>query len=152
MPSPLRPRRLQPRLATRERPPLSRLVLPPVVYCVTADEATNAVEAVVRDAMGRPIGLDIETAASPAERTRLKALTLSFAAAKGKLAGLRKAKASAPDIKTAAKQCEDARRAPEDGRTSGARSSPLFDPARAALWRRRQGLCRRHRPYRPGRA
>jgi DNA polymerase I len=90
----------------RGAPTPSRLVLPSVVYCVTADEAANAVEAVVRDAMGRPIGLDIETAASPAEMTRLKALTLSFAAAKGKLAGLRKAKASPPDIKTAAKDAK----------------------------------------------
>jgi 3'-5' exonuclease len=36
----------------------------------------------------------------------LKALTLSLADAKGKLAGLRKAKASAPDIKTAAKNAK----------------------------------------------
>jgi DNA polymerase I len=90
----------------KRAPPLFRLVLPPVVYCVTADEAANAIESVVRDAMGRPIGLDIETAASPAERTRLKALTLSLADAKGKLAGLRKAKASASDIKTAAKNAK----------------------------------------------
>jgi DNA polymerase I len=92
--------------------PLSRLVLGPIVYCVTAEEAANAVEVVVRDARGRPIGLDIETAASPAERARLKELTLSFAAARGKLAALRKAKAPAPDIKTATKDAKtlDARR------------------------------------------
>jgi DNA polymerase-1 len=107
--------------------PLSRPVLPPVVYCVTADEAANAVEAVVRDAMGRPIGLDIETAASPRERTRLKALTLSLADAKGKLAGLRKAKASAPNIKTAAKDAKtlDARR-----KMAG---QAALDPHRAAI-------------------
>jgi ribonuclease D len=64
----------------------------------------QAGQSYVRDTMGRPIGLDIETAASPAERTRLKALTLSFADAKGKLDGLREAKASAPDIKAAAKR------------------------------------------------
>ena len=66
----------------------------------------------MRDARGRPIGLDIETAAHPAEQAQLKALTLSLAAAKGKLAALRKAKASAADIKTAAKQAKalDARR------------------------------------------
>jgi DNA polymerase I len=85
---------------------LSRLALPPVVYCVTADEAANAVKAVVRDAMGRPIGLDIETAASPAERARLKALTLSLATARGKLAALKKAKASASDTKTAARDAK----------------------------------------------
>jgi DNA polymerase I len=91
---------------------LPRLALPPVDYCVTADKATAAVEAIVRDARGRPVGLDIETAAHPAEQAQLKALTLSLAAAKGKLAALRKGKASAADIKTAAKQAKalDARR------------------------------------------
>ena len=82
----------------------SRLVLPPVAYCVTADEAASAVEAVMRDARGRSIGLDIETAAHPAERARLKALTLSLEAAKGKLAALKKAKVPAADIQAAAKQ------------------------------------------------
>jgi DNA polymerase I len=81
-----------------------RLTLPTISYCVTAAEAAIAVRAAVRDADGWPVGLDIETAAHPAEQTRLKALTLSLAAAKGKLAALKKAKASAADILAAAKQ------------------------------------------------
>jgi hypothetical protein len=87
-------------------PLLSRLVLPPIVYCVTTDKATAAVEAVVRDARNRPIGLDIETAAHSVEQARLKALTLSLAAAKGKLSALRRVKASAADIKTAAQEAK----------------------------------------------
>ena len=99
--------------AAKEASPLClRLTLPPIDYCVTVDKATAAVKTVVRDARGRPVGLDIETAARPAEQAQLKALTLSLAATKGKLAALRKGKASATDIKTAAKQAKalDARR------------------------------------------
>jgi DNA polymerase-1 len=92
--------------ATAAAPPRSRLILPPAVYCVTADEAAGAVEAVVRDAAVWPIGLDIETAANPAEQARLKALTLSLAAAKGKLAALKRAKAPAGEILAAAKQAK----------------------------------------------
>jgi DNA polymerase-1 len=82
----------------------SRLVLPPAVYCVTADEVARAVEAVVCDATGLPIGLDIETTAHPTEQARLKALTLSLAAAQGKLAALKRARAPTADILAAAKE------------------------------------------------
>jgi DNA polymerase-1 len=98
--------------ATASASPRPRLVLPPAVYCVTADEMATAVEAVARDARGRPIGLDIETAAHPDEQARLKVLTLSLAAAQGKLAALKKARAPTSDILAAAKQVKalDARR------------------------------------------
>ena len=93
-------------------PSLSRLVLPLIAYCATTAEAAIAVVAVVRDPRGRPIGFDVETAAHPAERARLKELTLLIAAAKGRLAALRKAKAPAVDTKTAATDLKalDARR------------------------------------------
>lgn len=57
--------------------PTPLMSLPIVAYCVTADEAASFVKAVARDAGGQPAGLDIETAAHPAERSRLKELTLS---------------------------------------------------------------------------
>ena len=85
----------------------SRLSLTTVAYCVTADEAASAVEAVARDAGGQPVGLDIETAAHPAEQARLKELTLLLAAARGKLAALKKAKASPAEIKIAAKEVKE---------------------------------------------
>jgi DNA polymerase-1 len=91
---------------------LPRLALPVISYCVTAAEARNAVEAVVRDAGGWPIGLDIETTGRPAEQARTKELTPSLAAARGKLAALKRAKAPAADIKTATREVKeiDARR------------------------------------------
>jgi DNA polymerase-1 len=78
--------------------------LPIVAYCVTADEAASAIKAVAHNAGSQPVGLDIETAAHPAEQSRLKELTLSLAAARGKLAALKKAKASPADIKLSAKE------------------------------------------------
>ena len=105
----------------------SRLALPVISYCVTAAEAAIALGAAVRDANGWPVGLDIETAAYPAEQTRLKELTLSLAAAKGKLAALRKAKALAADILAAAKQVKAL-----DARRKMARQAAL-DPHRSSI-------------------
>jgi hypothetical protein len=91
----------QPPAGVAPTPPMS---LPIVAYCVTADEAASAIKAVAHNAGSQPVGLDIETAAHPAEQSRLKELTLSLAAARGKLAALKKAKASPADIKLSAKE------------------------------------------------
>jgi DNA polymerase I len=87
--------------------PTPSMSLPIIAYCVPADEAAAAVNAVARDAGGRPVGLDIETAAHPAEQARLKELTLSVAAARGRLAALKMAKASPAEIKIAAKEVKE---------------------------------------------
>jgi DNA polymerase-1 len=88
------------RSAQAPNPGAGRLV---VAYCVTPEEAKALVKEVIRDAAGRPVALDIETAPTAAEPDRLKALEVELAAAKGRLKAAEKTKSPVLELQAEAK-------------------------------------------------
>ena len=95
----------QPRASVESAPPAPPLSapardddLPVVAYCVTAKQAEVELRAVLDDADGGLIGLDIETAPTLAEADRLRALELRQAALNGELRAAKKAKAPGAEI------------------------------------------------------
>jgi DNA polymerase-1 len=71
---------------------------PAAVYCVTPERAETLVREMLRDAAGRPLACDIETAATQAAAERLQALELRQATLKGTRKAAKRAKAPAAEI------------------------------------------------------
>src|SRR5258705_78481 len=63
---------------------------PSFSYCVTAVEADRAIDAVIADADGGPIALDIESAAATEEAERLKSIHRKLALSQADLTLLKK--------------------------------------------------------------
>ena len=84
--------------APAHEPPLRPLDLPSIAYRVTLAKAEATVREILRDAAGRPVALDIETAPKPSEVIRLRKLEERLAGLKGELRAARKAKTPAEEI------------------------------------------------------
>jgi DNA polymerase I-like protein with 3'-5' exonuclease and polymerase domains len=65
---------------------------PQIVYCVDPDEAGRLIDAILADADGDPVAIDIETAPLKGEVARLKTLAEPRAGVAGRLAAARKLK------------------------------------------------------------
>ena len=52
---------------------------PAIIYCVTASDAHRAIDAVIADADGGPIALDMESAVAAEEAERLKSIRRELA-------------------------------------------------------------------------
>jgi DNA polymerase-1 len=85
-----------------ELPPVPLPDRPIVAYCATHAEAEALIREMVRDAAGRHVALDLETAPIAAEAERLAGLTLELAAAKGRLTAAKRAKAPLIEIEALA--------------------------------------------------
>jgi DNA polymerase-1 len=73
-------------------------VIPSIIYCTMATQAEELIREMIADAAGRPVALDIETAALPEEAQRLKDANLRMAALNGELKAATQAKAPADQI------------------------------------------------------
>src|SRR5215472_8010918 len=74
------------------------LALPPIVYCVKAEEAESAVHEVVADARGWPVALDIETTPALAEVERLRECEAALARLRGARKAAKRTKAPPAEI------------------------------------------------------
>jgi DNA polymerase-1 len=113
--------------------PNSRISRPAIAYCVTHAEAEALVREVIRDAAGRHVALDIETAPLAAEAERLEKLLLAQAEVKGQLHAAKKARepldtiaALAGEVKAFAARVKYARSAALDPYRSRIRLIQLY--------------------------
>jgi DNA polymerase I len=72
--------------------------LPTIAYCVSLEAAAALIREVLRDAAGRPVGIDIETAPTQAEADRLQTLEFRQTAIKGEWKAAKRANAPPSEL------------------------------------------------------